>query len=101
MYTYSNGKWIFHRGSEIFESNSVSLIFEQCEPFDILLKHGPSDEIEKLFLSDPYDQLAKIGCHLLMVKVPPHCCEILNKCLSISASKWCSRLLEATKSPES
>jgi len=76
------------------ESSGVAVIFEQDDPFDVLLKHGPSDKIESLFLSDTFDRLAKTGCRLVMVTVPPSCCDTLNKCLSISASKWCSRLMD-------
>jgi len=93
-YTYENGKWIFHRDGEDVVSDSVSIIFDKDEPFDTLLKHGSSDKIEQLFLSASYDKLAKTGIDLVMVTVPPHCCETLNKCLSISASKWCSKLVE-------
>ena len=93
MYTYENGKWQFHRdGGDIVESDKVAVIFEQDDPFDVLLKHGPADNIEILFLSDKYNKLVRTGCRLVMVIVPPQCCKTLNKCLSISASKWCSRL---------
>lgn len=94
MYTYENEEWRFHRDGEVLRSAGVAVIFEQDDPFDVLLKHGPSDEIETLFLSDRYDRLAKTGYRLVMITVPPRCCDMLNKCLSISASKWCSRLMD-------
>jgi hypothetical protein len=94
VYTYENEEWRFHRDGEVLRSAGVAVIFEQDDPFDVLLKHGPSDKIETLFLSDRYDQLARTGCRLVMITVPPRCCDTLNKCLSISASKWCSRLMD-------
>jgi hypothetical protein len=94
-YIHENGKWRFHRGGgSPFESDTVAILFDQGDPFDVLLKHGPADQIERLFLGDKCDKLAKAGCNLIMVPVPPRCVETLNKCLAISASKWCSRLLD-------
>lgn len=93
MYIYDGGKWRFEGVGWKLDSDTVAITFEQGEPFDVLLNHGPAESIEKLFLSDSYEKLAHSGCRLCMVVVPPRCCEILNKCLAISASKWCSRLL--------
>jgi len=98
MYTHKNGEWQFHRDEDIVKSHAVAIIFEQDEPFDVLLKHGSADKIESLFISDKYSKLCRSGCRLVMVVVPPCCCETLNKCLSISASKWCSKLMEEANS---
>ena len=92
VYTYEDGRWLFHRDGGVFESDTVAVLFEQDEPFDVLLRHGPADKMKDLFLSDRYSALAKTGCRLAMTTVPPQCCETLNKALSISGSKWCSRL---------
>jgi len=99
-YTYENNKWQFHcKGKTLFESDTLAVIFDQDDPFDTLLKHGSADQIEQLFLGEKYSKLAKAGCKLIMVTVPPCSCETLNKCLSISGSKWCSRLLVEANAP--
>jgi len=100
MYTYKNGKWRFLRqDGDVFESDTVAIMFDQDDPFDVLLKHGPANAIETLFIRNRY-KLMQVGCNPIMIIVPPRCCETLNKCLEISASKWCSRLQNEVNAPE-
>lgn len=92
VYSYDSVGWVFHHHGKETRSSTVGIIFDEDEPFDTLLKHGDGERILQLFLSEPYSRMAKVGCRLRYVEVPPSQVELLNKCLEISASKWCSEL---------
>jgi hypothetical protein len=99
LYTYENGTWKFlDFDGEVKEYDSVSIIFDKDEPFDTLLKHGKSRDMQALYASGRYIPLEETGSFVIVCLVPPTCCEMLNKCISISGSKWCSLILiEANK----
>jgi hypothetical protein len=86
------GEWVFNRDGEQLKSASVAIIYDKGEPYDVLLKHGETERVRSVFLSDAYSKMYKRGCDLRFVEIPPVAVEMLNKCLSISASKWCSKL---------
>jgi hypothetical protein len=86
------GEWVFNRDGEQLKSASVAIIYDKGEPYDVLLKHGETKRVRSVFLSDAYSKMYKMGCDLRFVEIPIVAVEMLNKCLSISASRWCSKL---------
>ena len=94
-YAIEDGHWcFFHEPFKKTTYKSVSIIYDKDEPFDVLLKHGDTEKVKDIFLSDSYSKMFKLGCDLRFVEVPHSALDILNKCISISASKWCSKLEE-------
>lgn len=94
-YTYDRNEkeFIFHVNGEMLRTKTLAIMYEEDEPYDTYLKHGSKEDVEKLFLSEPYKRLTNItGLPIYMVEVKPEHIETLNKCLHISASKWCTKL---------
>ena len=103
-YTYNaeTGKWTYSYGGEEWVHDNVAILFQSSPDYDTLHKHGNAERIKELFNSEMYSvTLPKLmGEPIFMVQVAPEHCQLLNDCIQISASKYCTKLLEATKQKE-
>jgi hypothetical protein len=91
-YTYKNGKFYMDLGDSLHCHDSVSIVYEEGEEFDVLLKHGDSEGVKMYFEKCSKFHSAGMPMKIVLVKVSPDDIDLLNKCISTSATKNCRAL---------
>lgn len=80
---------------ESFE-NFVYLLYDENEQFDTLIKHGSKENTEIIFkeMAKNFNGVKFFNPILLEIPINEENLILLNNCINISASKWCTKLKE-------
>lgn len=94
IYEIRHGQWVFDNRSF---SDHISIMYLQDGSGDMLLKHGSMERIRSLYESGKYQRVEEeLGCRVRLIEdIPVKLVDMVNKCITISASPWISRLAEA------
>lgn len=87
-----NGMWTSELQDKFFQCERMGLIYTKKDTHDQVVCFGEFVKMQEVFLSDQTDRVAKQGHNVRLVEVPQEYFKMLNKCVNISASKWCSQL---------
>ena len=94
IYRIKHGQWVYD--NRIF-CDHLSILYVHDDSGDMLLKHGSVDRIRRLYDSGKYQVMeAQCNCEVrLLEDIPVKFVDVVNKCITTSASPWLSRLSEA------